>query len=45
MQMQTDTERMNRLQLAGYVVLQFTYLDVVEVATHVLPSINTALAR
>jgi len=29
MQMQDDTERVTRLQLAGFLVLQFTYLDVV----------------
>ena len=43
-QMQRDTERMNRLQLEGFVVLQFTYHDVVERCAAVVAVVRAALA-
>ena len=44
-QMQRDTERMNRLQLDGFVVLQFTYLDLVERPAEVTALVRAAVAR
>ena len=43
LQMQIDTERMNRLTLDGYLVLQFTYDDVVANADSVTRQVATAL--
>ena len=34
MQMQDDSERLNRLQLDGFVAIQFTYTDVVTRSPH-----------
>ncbi len=45
MQMQSDAERMNRLQFAGFVVMQFTYLDVVGASPLMLDTITAALSR
>lgn len=42
MQMQRDTERMNRLLLEGYVVLQFTYLHVTESPQWVVGQVREA---
>ncbi|MCU1398717.1 MAG: hypothetical protein JWN62_1826 [Acidimicrobiales bacterium] len=42
-QMQRDTERMNRLQLDGFIVLQFTYHDVVERCAEVVALVRLAL--
>jgi hypothetical protein len=44
-QMQVDAERMNRLQLDGYLVLQVTYRDVVASASETIAHLRTALAR
>jgi len=44
LQMQADAERMNRLVIAGFVPLQFTYLDVVGAADHVTRTVRDALA-
>lgn len=41
-QMQRDTERMNRLTLDGYVVLQFTYLHVTESPLWVIEQVSEA---
>ena len=43
-QMRIDSERMNRLTMNGYVVLQFTYSHVVEQPNYVVESIVAALA-
>jgi very-short-patch-repair endonuclease len=43
-QMRADAERMNHLQMSGYVVLQFTYSDVVERPEYVVATIRAALA-
>ena len=43
-QMRIDSERMNRLTMDGYVVLQFTYSHVVEQPNYVVDSIVAALA-
>ncbi len=43
MQMETDAERLNRLQMAGYVVLQFTYLQVAERPDWVVEEVRAAL--
>lgn len=43
-QMQIDAERMNRLTMDGYLVLQFTYSDVVERPDYVLRGIVEALS-
>jgi hypothetical protein len=42
-QMRLDAERMNRLAMDGYLVLQFTYSDVVERPDHVVSTIAEAL--
>lgn len=39
-----DVQRLNRLQLQGYVVLQFTYPDVVDAPSEVVALVRTALA-
>jgi len=44
-QMQRDAERMNQLTLAGYVVLQFTYLHVTEQPGWVIEQITDGLRR
>ena len=43
-QMRSDAERMNQLVLDGYLVLQFTYSDVVERPTYVVDRVVEALA-
>ena len=43
LQMQIDTERTNRLTLAGYVVLQFTYDHVVKSPDWVIDQVTEAL--
>lgn len=45
MQMQEDAERVNRLQLDGYVVMQFTYTDVVTRSTVMRETLAEALRR
>ncbi len=40
----TDAERMNQLVLGGYLVLQFTYSDIVERPGYVVDRIVEALA-
>jgi hypothetical protein len=42
MQMQVDAERVNALQLAGFVVLQFTYADVVSAAPRMFTELRAA---
>ena len=44
-QMQRDAERMNQLTLAGYLVLQFTYLHVTEEPDWVVEQITDGLRR
>jgi very-short-patch-repair endonuclease len=44
MQMQIDSERVNALQLAGFVVLQFTYTHVVTAAPSMFVSLRSALS-
>jgi very-short-patch-repair endonuclease len=44
-QMRIDAERANALILDGFIPLQFTYSQVVEGASALLPSIHTAFAR
>ncbi len=44
MQMQVDAERLTRMQLDGFVVVQFTYLDVVERPSAVIATVREALA-
>lgn len=44
-QMAIDSERLNRLQLDGYIVLQFTYSQVVDEPERVVREIAEALAR
>ena len=44
MQLQQDAVRLNRLQMDGYVVLQFTYSDIVERPTEVVRLVGEALA-
>jgi very-short-patch-repair endonuclease len=44
LQMQTDSERMNALQLSGKVVLQFTYHDVVDAAPCMFTALRQALS-
>jgi len=44
-QMQRDAERMNQLTLAGYIVLQFTYLHVTEQPDWVIEQITDGLSR
>ena len=43
-QMRSDAERMNRLVMDGYLVLQFTYTDIVERPAYVVERIVEALA-
>ena len=43
-QMMVDAQRMNRLQLAGFVVLQFTYSEVVDRPDAVIGVVREALA-
>jgi very-short-patch-repair endonuclease len=43
-QMRIDAERMNRLTMDGYLVLQFTYHHVVESPDYVVLSVIEALA-
>ncbi len=43
-QMRSDAERMNRLMMDGYLVVQFTYRDVVERPGYVVERIVEALA-
>ena len=43
-QMRIDAERMNRLVMDGYVVLQFTYSDIVKRPDHVVSTIAEAQA-
>jgi hypothetical protein len=45
MQMQTDAQRMNRLTLDGFTVLQFTYADVTTDPSGVVAVVTEALAR
>ena len=45
LQMQIDAERVNRLQLDGYVVMQFTYTDVVTRSTVMRETLAEALRR
>jgi hypothetical protein len=42
-QMQRDVERMNALALSGFVVVQFTYTDVVQRPTAVVDAVRRAL--
>jgi very-short-patch-repair endonuclease len=42
MQMQVDSERVNALQLAGFVVLQFTYADVVNASPRMFTELRAA---
>ncbi len=42
-QMLIDAQRMNRLQLAGFVVLQFTYREVVDTPDDVIATVREAL--
>ncbi len=44
-QMRIDVERGNELLLKGYVLLQFTYSQIVEEPQHVVATIRTALER
>lgn len=44
-QMSIDAERANRLALAGFVVLQFTYHQVVEESAMVIATVRAALAE
>lgn len=44
MQMQVDSERLNRLQLDGFVAMQFTYVDVVTRSPVMLADLTEALA-
>jgi len=48
-QLQSDAERMNRLVLDGFIVLQFTYTDVVErpeqVVQRIVEALNSSPAR
>jgi len=44
MQMQADAERLNRLQLDGFLAMQFTYHDVVTRAPMMLASLEEALS-
>jgi very-short-patch-repair endonuclease len=41
--MRIDAERMNRLAMDGYMVLQFTYSDIVDRPTFVLERISEGL--
>ena len=43
-QMRIDAERMNRLTMDGYMVLQFTYSHIVDRPTYVLERVAEALA-
>ncbi|MEI2706793.1 MAG: hypothetical protein V9E89_16450 [Ilumatobacteraceae bacterium] len=43
-QLQVDAERLNRLQLAGYIVLQFTYADVTENPRQTVSLLTDALS-
>lgn len=45
MQMQVDSERMNRLQLDGFLGLQFTYVDVVSRSQTMISSLLEALSK
>ena len=45
MQMQADTERINRLQLDGYLAMQFTYVDVVSRSPTMIASLIEALGN
>jgi very-short-patch-repair endonuclease len=44
LQMQVDTERANAMAAAGLVLLQFTYLDVVERPEYVIATVSAMLA-
>lgn len=44
MQMQEDAERLNRLQLDGFLGMQFTYTDVVTRSLTMLADLTEALA-
>jgi hypothetical protein len=44
MQMQVDSERVNALQLAGFVVLQFTYTDVLNASPRMFADLRAALS-
>jgi very-short-patch-repair endonuclease len=44
MQMQVDSERVNALQLGGFIVLQFTYADVVNAAPRIFTELRAALS-
>ena len=44
MQMQTDAERLNRLQLDGFLGMQFTYTDVVTRSPRMLATLTESLA-
>ena len=43
-QMMVNAQRMNRLQLSGFVVLQFTYSEVVDAPELVIATVREALA-
>ena len=43
MQMQNDSERLNRLQLDGFLGLQFTYTDVVTRSATMIADLREAL--
>ena len=45
MQMQVDAERLNRLQLDGYVVAQFTYADVMTRSPTMLATLDELRPR
>jgi very-short-patch-repair endonuclease len=45
LQMQYDAARLNELQLRGFVVLQFTSLDVVEHPEDIVAQLHDALQR
>lgn len=42
-QMRLDAERLNRLLMDGFLVLQFTYSDIVERPDHVIETVKQAL--
>lgn len=44
MQMQIDSERVNALQLAGFVVLQFTYTDVLNASPRMFADLQAGLS-
>ncbi len=45
MQMQEDAERLNRLQLDGFLGMQFTYTDVVTRSATMLSNLTEALGK